>query len=343
MHEGAFPVQSSVLSPDALVERVLPHYPVREPLACRLIARGINDTYQITTTTDTVYLRVSPHGWRTREGLEAETALVRGLFVRALAVAPPVPRDDGTFLTALAAPEGERFAVLFAEAPGTSAREITPRQAGAYGRLAAAVHTAADMAPMGSHRFHLDERHLVDEPLEAVRAAMVDGGDDLIFLEDVAERVRGQLSSLPREPREYGLCHGDLHPGNVRFDASGQPTLFDFDCMGYGWRAYDLSVLLWNAVGERRTKRWRETRWRAFLRGYQDVRPLSEGFDEVMPLFLVARQIWLMGLDCTGRSGWPPQWITSAWLREMVHPLRTWVTEYPILAGEIASGPSIKV
>lgn len=332
MHEGTFPVQSSVLSADALAERVLPHYVLPEPLQCRLIARGVNDTYQVTAGADTFYLRVSIHGWRTRGDLDAELALVRVLCARDLSVAPPVPRDDGTFLTALAAPEGERFAVLFAEAPGASMREISLQQAGAYGRLAAAVHTVADMTPMCSHRFHLDARHLVDEPLEAVRAAMVDGGDDLIFLKDVAERVRGRLSRLPRGPHAYGLCHGDLHPGNVHFDAAGQPTLFDFDCMGYGWRAYDLSVFLWNAVGERRTKRWRETRWRAFLRGYQDVRPLPQGFDEVVPLFLVARQIWLMGLDCAGRSGWLPQWISTTWLREMVHPLRNWVTEYPILA-----------
>ena len=161
---------------------------------------------------------------------------------------------------------------------------------------------------------------------------MPDGTETLVFLERLAEHVRHRLLELPRTPPGYGLCHGDLHPGNVRFDADGEPTLFDFDCMGYGWRAYDLTVFLWNAFGEGRTKRWRASRWRSFLRGYQEVRPCPEGLDEVMPLFLVARQIWLMGVDCADRSGWPPQWITAEWLREMVRPIRQWVTEYPILA-----------
>jgi Ser/Thr protein kinase RdoA (MazF antagonist) len=329
-----FPVRTSVLSPEALVEQVLPGYALPEPRHCRLISRGVNDVYQVTASAGTYYLRVSGHGWRSREAIEAELALIADLYERGLAVAPAVPREDGSFLTSLLAPEGERFAVLFAQAPGASVRDITPRQARAYGRLAAALHTAADAAPTLYRRFDLDERHLLDEPLQAIRAAMlhIDGGDDLIFLERVAERVRHRLMALPRTPPEYGLCHGDLHPANVRFDAAGQPTLFDFDCMGYGWRAYDLTVFLWNAFGERRPKRWRESRWRAFRRGYRELRLLPEELDAVLPFFLVARQIWLMGLDAADRSGWPPQWLTADWLRDMVRPVRAWVSEYPIIA-----------
>ena len=332
-----FPVRSSVLSPDALIERVLPGYALPEPHDCRLISRSMNDIYQVAAAGETYFLRISGHGWRSRDAVDAELALIADLYTRGLAVAPAVPRDDGTVLTSLTAPEGERFAVLFAEAPGASVRDITPRHARAYGRLTAAVHTAADAAPTLYHRFHLDERHLLDEPLQAIRAAMpnVDGGDgkDLIFLEMVAERVHRRLQALPRTPPGYGLCHGDLHPGNVRFDAAGTPTLFDFDCLGYGWRAYDLTVFLWNAFGERRPKRWRESRWRAFLRGYQEVHPLPEELDAVLPLFLVARQIWLMGLDAADRSGWPPQWLSADWLRDGVRPVRSWVSEYPMLAG----------
>jgi Ser/Thr protein kinase RdoA (MazF antagonist) len=103
--------------------------------------------------------------------------------------------------------------------------------------------------------------------------------------------------------------------------------------MGYGWRAYDLTVFLWNAFGERRPKQWRESRWRAFLRGYREVHPLPEDFRELVPLFLVARQVWLMGLDCADRSGWPPQWINRDWLGQMVRSVHAWVGEYPILNG----------
>jgi Ser/Thr protein kinase RdoA (MazF antagonist) len=330
-----FPVRSSVLSPEALGEQVLSGYPLPGPRHCRLISRSMNDMYQVTAGTETFFLRVSGHGWRSQEAVEAELAAIADLCRRGVAVARAVPRADGAVLTSLPAPEGERFAALFAAAPGESVREIMPLQARAYGRLAAALHTAADASPALYDRFQIDERHLLDEPLQAIRAAMlnVDGGDDLVFLETVSERVHHRLTALPRTPPGYGLCHGDLHPANVRFDAAGKPTLFDFDCMGYGWRAYDLTVFLWNAYGERRPKRWRESRWRAFLRGYQEVRPLPEELDALLPLFLVAHQIWLMGMDAADRSGWPPQWLTADWLRDTVRPMRAWVAEYPILAG----------
>ena len=127
-------------------------------------------------------------------------------------------------------------------------------QARAYGRLAAALHMATDAAPTVYRRFHIDECHLLDEPLAAVRRAGIDGGEDLMFLERTAERVRRCLAGLPRSSPAYGLCHGDLHPGQHLIDSEGQPTLFDFDFVWYGWRAYDLTVFLWNAYGERRSQ-----------------------------------------------------------------------------------------
>jgi Ser/Thr protein kinase RdoA (MazF antagonist) len=334
VQDPPFPVRSSVISPEALTERMLSGYALPEPRHSRLISRSMNDTYRVTAGAETYFLRVTGYGWRSRDAVAAELAAIADLHARGVAVAPALARDDGTLLASLPAPEGERPATLFAEAPGESVRDITREQARAYGRLAAALHTAADASPAVYQRFTLDESHLLDEPLRAIRAAMeeVDAGEELVFLEELAERVRHRLRALPRTPPGYGLCHGDLHPGNVRFDASGEPTLFDFDCMGYGWRAYDLTVFLWNAYGERRTKRWRESRWCAFRRGYGEVRPLPQELDAVLPLFLVARQIWLMGMDAADRSCWPPQWLNADWLRDMARPVRSWVSEYPILA-----------
>mgnify|MGYP000182659935 CR=1 FL=1 len=235
-------------------------------------------------------------------------------------------------MTSLAAPEGERVGALFASAGVVEAREISAAQSRDLGRLAGMLHATVDGGNASYARPPIDEDALIDAPLAATRGAIA-GGDDLAFLETVAERVRHRLSELPRGAPDYGYCHGDLHPGNVRFDTSGQPTLFDFDFCGDGWRAYDLAVFLWNTFGERRPRRWRESRWRAFLRGYREVRPLPEGLDEAVPLFLAARQIWFIGLDFGGNGGWLPQWLTPQYLQEQVLPLRRWTSEYAILRG----------
>jgi Ser/Thr protein kinase RdoA (MazF antagonist) len=332
--DRVFPTQASVLAAEALAERVLSAYDLEPPVRCRLVARGLNDTYRVETGAGTLYLRVYRHGWRTDAEIESETALMGDLHRLGLRVSRPVPRADGTPLGRVRAAEGERQVVLFAAAEGADVRDIEPRHARAYGRLAATLHTRADASLPAYARFHIDECHLIDEPLAAIRERMgevAECAEDLAYLEEMAARVRSRIAALPRTIPAYGLCHGDLHPGNVRFDADGEPTLFDFDCCGYGWRSYDLAVFLWNGYLEGRPKGWLMSRWNGFIRGCEKIRPLGQDEVRSLPLFLVARQIWLMGLDCRGESEWLPQWLTPEWFHSMVKYVRRWVEEFPVL------------
>jgi len=222
--------------------------------------------------------------------------------------------------------------MLYATAHGDDVRDITPAHSRAYGRLAAGIHTATDASGDAFDRFHLDTAHLIDGPLAAIQDRMGnEAPDEIAYLTEIAARIKPRIAALPRTPPEFGICHGDLHPGNVRFDAAGEPTVFDVDCYGPGWRAYDLAVFLWNSYLERRSKTWRASRWNAFLRGYREVAPLSPSSLAAVPLFLVARQIWLMGHDCAGKSGWHPQWIDASWLGAMNGYIRAWTEEYPSL------------
>jgi Ser/Thr protein kinase RdoA (MazF antagonist) len=48
-----------------------------------------------------------------------------------------------------------------------------------------------------------------------------------------------------REDLEVGSCHGDLHGWNAHIDQNMALTVYDFDCCGVGWRAYDIAVFRW--------------------------------------------------------------------------------------------------
>jgi Ser/Thr protein kinase RdoA (MazF antagonist) len=324
----------SVLSAGALCDWLDEHHDLPQPLACRLVSLSLNDVYRVDAGRRRCYLRVYRHDWRTRAEIESELQLVLDLHAAGVPVALPGKRRDGSYVTSLQTAEGGRFGVLWEEAAGASVRDITVEHARHYGRLAASLHAAADRQDRRYARFDLDPHHLIDEPLGHIRAVFGECAAELAELERVAERVRARIAALPRSAPDFGICHGDLHPGNARFDASGTPTLFDFDCCGYGWRAHDLAVFHWNIDLERRPKRWRETRWRAFLRGYREVRPLPEQFAERFPLFLVARMLWLQGLDCSGQSGYPPQWVTPEALRTTIGCIRAWEREFPVLRAE---------
>jgi Ser/Thr protein kinase RdoA (MazF antagonist) len=294
---------------------------------CRLISLSLNDVYQITAGTRRVYLRIYRYGVRNEAEVAAELQLCESLAGSGISIAAPVRGRDGTTFYPIAAAEGIRHAALWEEAPGEDARELTIRQARAYGRLAAQIHAAADTLATEFERPRLDGATLIDQPLAAIRDALA-GDEDLTRLELVASDVKRRLESLPQPSSDVGLCHGDLHPGNARFADGDRPTLFDFDCCGYGWRAYDLAVFLWNSYGERRPLRWRASRWKAFLNGYSAIRPIPAGLDTHMADFLAARQIWLTGLDFAGQSGYPPQWVGPQLLRSTLTAINGWRDEF---------------
>lgn len=45
------------------------------------------------------------------------------------------------------------------------------------------------------------------------------------------------MKNLQAENPYYCFCHGDIHRGNVFF-CDTTPRIFDFDCMGKGYRMY---------------------------------------------------------------------------------------------------------
>ncbi|WP_407573010.1 phosphotransferase [Deinococcus altitudinis] len=62
------------------------------------------------------------------------------------------------------------------------------------------------------------------------------------------DQRRGEQSpkgDLAAHDLSEGICHGDLHGGNVHVP-DGVWTRFDFDCGGRRWRAYDVAVFWWS-------------------------------------------------------------------------------------------------
>ena len=102
------------------------------------------------------------------------------------------------------------------------------------------------------------------------------------------ERVQANL--------DFGFCHGDLHGFNAAFDGE-RVTMFDFDCCGAGWRAYDIAVYRWLLENRKM-----ESNWKPFLDAYQARRPLAQMDVSAVPWFVAARYIWLLGLHTSNAS-----------------------------------------
>ena len=324
-----FPAAHSILSPQALAMQVLPAFGVGAGADVRFFQGGFNDTYVVTAHDSTVYyLRAYRHGWRTREDALYELDVLHHLRRKGIPVAYPIAARGGSFLQDVAAPEGPRFIALFALAKGRGlSYEGDPEpMARRYGSAVAAMHNALDDFESPHHRFHVDLDHLIDQPLAYVEPILSRRADDWDYLRRFAGAVKRAIETLPEKDLERGVCHGDLQCYHAHIDDAETLTFYDFDCGGFGFRAYDLAVFRWCA----RLQNQEDERWDAFLAAYRAGRAVNDLDVDAVPLFVCARHIWHMGVHAQNAPHWGYGGLDDAYYDGRIEQLRALETDYGI-------------
>jgi Ser/Thr protein kinase RdoA (MazF antagonist) len=281
---------------DFIRQMIKSEYRFDAPIECKFVQRSVNDTYCVRAGPRVYYLRIYRYGFRARGEIEAEIDLLNQLHKDGQPVAVPIPASDGTYLLRLES----RFAVLFGEAVGKPP-VFNDLVCAAYGELIGHLHEAADKFPTDSRRFNLDFEHLIDEPLKNIAPYFAGRLNAFKNLQRFCNDLKSGVSDLLEGQQvSFGACHGDLHNANVHQSASGELTLFDFDCFGYSWRAYDLAVFRWQASGpvglNGEGNAQAENQWAAFLDGYRRVCSITSSEIEATRLLVGVRRIWWIGL-----------------------------------------------
>lgn len=323
-----FPVTYSTLSVKALITEVLPNYDIELPTECRLLNRGLNDTFLVDTQGAQYILRVYRTGWRALSEIYYELDALRHLNHAGISVSVPIARKDGDLVGAVMAPEGLRYLTLFTYAPE---KEPTyeaeeENESYLYGKITAQIHAASDTFQSSHKRFALNFEHLLDNSLQSIQPLLSHRREDWRYLLALAEKLRLRVQELLRDGLETGFCHGDLHGGNAHLDQGKRLTFFDFDCCGMGWRAYDIAVFRWGA----RLRGKDKERWPAFLRGYCEERPLCDRDIQATPYFVAIRHFWLLGLHTGNGHDWGVAWINDGYFDSALKFFREWETEFLI-------------
>ena len=328
-----FPVAHSILAEQALTGWLRLRYPLKDPVSCRFLRQSISDVYRIDTPDASYILKIYTHGRHPKPAIEAEIDFLHDLMDHDIPVAVPVRDHDSLFVNDIDAPEGVRYAVLFAAITGDGPQETNLEHSRSFGRLAGRVHQCADQLDKRYARGQLDETHLIADPLSQMRPYLRHRQGDYEYLRALGDTLVTELCGLlSREKPEYGICHGDLHTGNARFDQGGRLTLFDFDSFGYGWRAIDIGVYHvsydWMNLSTE-TKREKERFWVAFVDGYSQERSLSQKELLAAQLCLPFRHFELMGLTI---RYWSPQigtgWINDEYFDEHIGWFKRWSEGY---------------
>lgn len=311
----SFPVIYSMLSSAALREFVDTNYNLGHVTNCRLLTRGLNDTYRVDTQRHRFILRVYRIPWRKPTDIQYELDVLAYLSQNGLPVSAPVSNKHGELARVIDAPEGPRTVALFTYAEGTTPR-LDEDISFQYGTVVAQIHNLTDAFSSVHRRFHLDLVHLLDTPMEAVRSIMSTCSGEFAYVESWAQTIRDRL---PVDRLNYGFCHGDFHDWNTHI-ADGRLTFFDFDCCGPGFRAYDLAVFLWNLKTNYKDRV--TDNWTAFLSGYTGTRPLPDVDRKAIPLFVAARRIWLAGIYLQNEDVWGTAIVNEGFFRSFVDQLK---------------------
>ena len=334
MTPDIFPAVTTILAGTALIEGALSQYALDEITTCDLHAVQVNDTYHARAGSSSYYLRVYTRGWRELHDIESEVELLNRLRALDVSVAYPIATRNGEYIVSIDAMEGVRHAVLFPAAEGKS-REITDHWSSEFGRVVGHLHVSMDRIPTPFNRFHLDHEHTLDAPLRSAEPLLAHRRRDYDYLLDISQQLRARVDELlPKESPEYGLCHGDLHLGNIHFQDDGTHTLFDFDCFGYGWRAYDLAGFLSTLEASKwdKTAKANRTRlWNRFLKGYEEHRTLSDAEREAVNVFVPISDLWSMGLH----AGWVARrgrgWCSDESFDLRIKTIKEWIDYYKVL------------
>lgn len=129
--------------------------------------------------------------------------------------------------------------------------------------------------------------------------------------------VRLRIAQLPAGDLEWGFCHGDLQGYHHRISPDGTLKFFDFNCGGFGYRAYDLAVSRWCAREENEAV-W----WPPYLAGYRSERAISDLDVKAVPLFVACRYIWHTGVHCENAPDWGCGWLNEHYFDERLGKLR---------------------
>jgi Ser/Thr protein kinase RdoA (MazF antagonist) len=117
------------------------------------------------------------------------------------------------------------------------------------------------------------------------------------------EEIAAVFEALPRSPDVYGVVHFDLSGDNVVW-RDGAPHAIDFDdCMTH-WYVADIARTVSHFREQARGEIGPHER--AFLAGYEEVRPLPPDWKARLPIFLrfalMSELAWMMYASSVGAA-----------------------------------------
>ena len=259
---------------------LLEHYTLGELERLEGIAQGVENTnYFLTTTTGEYVLTLFEH--IPREDLPFYVGLMAHLARNEVNCPVPMQRDDGDMLTQL----NGKPAVIVSKLPGAPIAAPDAHTCRAAGTLLASLHVSGVDYDAGLENWR--GRAWRESFARQIEAKLSSGDNALIAAENEFQAMHDD-TVLPQ-----GIIHGDYFHDNVLWDGT-RPGVIDFYFACDDELLYDVAIAV-NDWCVNRDATLDAARTRAFIAGYEHLRPLEEGERELWPVMLrrAALRTWL--------------------------------------------------
>lgn len=248
--------------------------------------------YRYQKNSKNYYLRISHSQRREPDQIRGELDWIQHLHQFHLPIIEVAPTPTGEQMVIIPIDDNNFFtAVSFKEVKGTHLRDAweTDEYIIQLGTIIARMHEATkSYQPVSNARTRMtwyDEIISYSAKYLSPTEPIIDSR-----FHEIIERI----NQIPKHPENYGLIHYDLHRGNLFFD-QGQIRVLDFDDCVYHYFVTDLAIALFYAVPFDLSDEQRDQSAKRFIqllmKGYEQIRPLTEEETKLIPLFLKLREI----------------------------------------------------
>lgn len=280
------------------------HYDLPETADCKFHALGLHDNYLVECANRKYILRVYRNDWRKQEEINFELELLTYLGERTALVAALVYTKTGNPCFSVDSPEGKRTIALFNYAAGEAPENnITVTESELLGGAVANIHALSESFSASYARPVLDLSYLVDESILAIKPFL--DQQAWRYMAGLQKILYNKIPLLASEPGVYGICIGDVNPGNFHVNDNNKITLFDFDQCGYGYKVFDIAKYISSLHSVNDSKRIAT----AFLDGYQNIRQLSQAETDAIPYYEIISVIWVMAIHAYNAERIGHKWL----------------------------------
>lgn len=267
----------------------------------RMIKDRENAVHEVRVAGKPAALRLHRPGYQSAAAIQSELDWMEALAGKGMRVPSPIPTTDGHLVFSMGNDQLATMVTWVEGAPigegGVPLDGSVADQTALYRQVGAEIaklHNLTDeiTLPDGFTRHRWDIPGLLgDDPFWGrfwECPALNDDDRNMVLR---ARAVAHDLATVYLENgADFGLIHADALRENV-FVHNDALTLIDFDDAGFGFRLYDLAVMMTQNEDEPAYDAIKA----AALAGYREHRALSQEAEDLLPMFLMLRRFASMG------------------------------------------------